>query len=87
MNGTLGSTYEMVPVDKIELDLTNPRVARWVEMHGGKISAEDMSLALGAKGGQSDEGSTAFYSLKESNRTNGRVIHRLFWAKSERKAS
>ena len=75
MNGTCKSAFERAPVDQLELDMRNPRIAKWVEMYGNTISAEQMSLALGAGDGQSDDNSTTFYSLRESIKTNGGVIH------------
>jgi len=75
MNGTGQCSFQKVPVDRLTLDLKNPRIAKWVEMYGDKISAEHMSLALGAESGQTEEGSTTFYSLRESIKTNGGVIH------------
>ena len=75
MNGTCKSGFERMPVDQLELDMTNPRIAKWVEMYGNQISAEQMSLALGAGDSQADDSSTTFYSLRESIRTNGGIIH------------
>jgi hypothetical protein len=69
------SRYEPLPVDDVNLDLRNPRIAKWVEMYKGAITAEQMSLALGAADSHSDEGGTTFASLRESIRTNGRIIH------------
>jgi hypothetical protein len=75
MNGTGQCSFQRVPVDQLTLDLRNPRIAKWVEMYGAKISAEQMSLALGAESGQAEESSTTFYSLRESIKTNGGIIH------------
>lgn len=47
--------FERVPVDKLTLDAKNPRIAKWLEMYGDNITAEDMSLALGAESGASEE--------------------------------
>ena len=67
--------FEMLPVVKIDLDIKNPRIAKWIEMYGNAISAEQMALALGA--GSSEEGynGPSFNSLKQSIMTNGGVIH------------
>ena len=83
MNGSSCCAFDLVPVDGLELDLTNPRIAKYVEMYGSKISAEQMSLALGAGDSQTEEGSTTFYSLKESIKTNGGVIHPIIVSKHD----
>ncbi|MHB8997747.1 MAG: hypothetical protein ACYC63_21075 [Armatimonadota bacterium] len=57
------------------MDFSNPRIAKWIEMYGSEISAEQMSLALGAGDTQVDEGGTTFYSLRESIWTNRGIIH------------
>jgi len=75
MNGTCGSTFERAPVDQLELDMKNPRIAKWVEMYGNQISAEQMSLALGAGDGQVDDNSPTFNSLRDAIKTNGGIIH------------
>lgn len=69
------SVFEMVNVDDIQLDMANPRIAKWVEMYGDEISAEQMGLALGAADSQSDPSNTTFYSLRESIKTNEGLIH------------
>lgn len=40
--------FEMLPVETLVLDASNPRVARYIEMYGGQVTDEQMSLALGA---------------------------------------
>ena len=69
------SSFEMLPVDQLQLDIKNPRIAKWVEMYGHEISAEEMSLALGAGDTQTEANATTFHSLRESIRTNGGIIH------------
>lgn len=69
------STFMRLPLEGVELDITNPRIAKFIEMYGGDITAEQMSLALGAGETPSDANSTTFYSLRESIRTNGGIIH------------
>jgi hypothetical protein len=67
---------KMIPLDEIELDLSNPRIARMLSMHKNEnITSELIALALGA--GDSQEGDTyaTYRNLKESIRTNGGVIH------------
>lgn len=69
------STFIRLPLDRVELDITNPRIAKFIEMYGGDITAEQMSLALGAGETPTDANSTTFYSLRESIRTYGGIIH------------
>jgi hypothetical protein len=64
-----------VPIDGVELDKNNPRIAKWIEMHGEDIPAEQIALALGVGDSQLEEGATTFQSLKASIRTNGGIIH------------
>lgn len=64
-----------VPISRIELDRTNPRIRKWVEMYAGDISEDRLSLALMADSG--DEGSanaTTVEKLKHSIRTNGTIV-------------
>jgi hypothetical protein len=68
-------SFECLLVDQLTLDVKNPRIAKWLEMYGDTISAEDMALALGAESGPTEEGSTSFYGLRESIKTNGGIIH------------
>jgi hypothetical protein len=66
---------KLVPVDQVELDLGNPRIARVLEMFDPKqVTSEQIALALGAGDSQEGETYTTFYSLKESIRTHGGII-------------
>jgi hypothetical protein len=67
--------YELVPIDEIHLDLKNPRIAKWVDIYGDEIPAEQIALALGAGSGQEDQRGPSFLSLQQSIRTNGGIIH------------
>lgn len=68
----MNSTYEELGIELIELDLQNPRIARFLEMYG-KVDSEAISLALG--GGASEEGGTSYQSLKDSIKSSGGIIH------------
>ena len=70
-----GYQFEVLPVDKIELDLKNPRIAQWVEMYGHEISAEQMALALGQGSSTDGRGGPDFGSLEQSILTNKGVIN------------
>ena len=65
----------MLPVETIVLDTSNPRVARYIEMYGGDVTDEQMSLALGAANYEQGESTTTFQSLRASIRTHGGLIH------------
>lgn len=75
------SRFEHVSIDSVELDKCNPRIAKFLEMYGDNITAEQMSLALGAGDSESEGNRTTFSSLKESIRTNGSVIHPIIVSK------
>ena len=67
--------HEFLDVSEIVLDLSNPRIARFLEMYEGQPTAEQIFMALGSGGDESD-GSTGptFHKLKQSILTNGGVI-------------
>ena len=67
--------FAMLPVETLVLDTSNPRVARYIEMYGGEVTDEQMSLALGAANYEQGESTTTFQSLRASIRTHGGLIH------------
>ena len=67
--------FRMLPVEKLVLDTSNPRVARFIEMYSDEVTDEQMSLALGAGSYELSEGATTFHSLRASIRTHGGLIH------------
>lgn len=67
-------SLQMLPVTDLVLDLSNPRIARLLEMYGGDVTAEQMQLALGAESEQAG-GETTYHSLKVSIQTNQGIIH------------
>jgi hypothetical protein len=71
-----GGTHQIISVDDIELDRSNPRIRKFLEMYGNDPTAEQIFLALGA-GNDDDVGSstsTTFEKLKQSIITNGGII-------------
>lgn len=69
---------------EINLDKNNPRIKRWIEMYGDDPTPEQIHLALGAGGDDADSsGGTTYYSLRESIRTNGGVIHPIIVNRSD----
>jgi len=70
------AVYMDLPVDQIILDTSNPRIAKWLEMYSGDIDYNQIKLALyGAGDSQSGDSGSTFYSLRESIKNNGGVIH------------
>jgi hypothetical protein len=69
------SHFENLKVDSIELDLTNPRIARVMSMYTAPTS-EQIALALGVNSNdEAGKAGTSYVSLKQSIKTNGGVIH------------
>ena len=64
------SNYVELPVEQIELDISNPRIARGVAYYD-PITSEIMALLLGST-------SEACASLRESIRENKGIIHPTF---------
>ena len=69
-----------IPVDAIELDISNPRIKHYLEMYAEpKLNEEQMLLALGA-GAEEEGGTTALGSydrLKRSIRASGGIIQAI----------
>ena len=67
---------QMVPVEEIELDRSNPRIRKFLEIYVSDPTPEQIFLALGA--GNDDEGETqnapTFHKLKQSIITSGGII-------------
>lgn len=60
--------YAKLSVKDIQLDVDNPRIRHWMELHSGAITAEDLALAL--SGGDSN----GFRALHDSIVANGGII-------------
>ena len=71
----IAGKFKMLPVETLVLDTSNPRIARFIEMYGGEVTDEQMSLALGAANSEQGESTTTFQSLRASIRTHGGLIH------------
>ena len=67
--------FAMLLVETLVLDTSNPRVARFIEMYGGEITDDQMSLALGAASYEHGDSSTTFQSLRAAIRTHQGLIH------------
>ena len=72
----VAGTHETIPVDDIELDRSNPRIRKFLEMYGDDPTPDQIFLALGA--GDDEEGDRhdgpTFQKLKQSIVTNGGII-------------
>ena len=69
------TTFDLLPVDSIVLDINNPRITKWLEIYEGAPSPEQIELALRSGGGQDDVGGPSYQSLKQSIQTNKGIIH------------
>lgn len=70
-----GGVLELVSVTDIELDRTNPRIRKFLEMYPEQPTPDQIYLALGAAGDDESESSTSFEKLRNSILTNGGIIH------------
>lgn len=71
MNGV----YELVPIDSIDLDVENPRIAHFLEHHEGEITAQQVHFALMAGSGDEDQSAgPTFHKLKQSIQTNKGIV-------------
>ena len=67
--------YLNLPLDNIELDLKNPRIAKYLEMYKpDQITSECIAIALGS-GTEEPSGQTSYSSLYNSIKTNQGIIH------------
>ena len=70
-----GGVLNEVPVNQIELDTSNPRIRKFLEMYEGPLKAEQIYLALGAGGDDVGAGeATTFERLRNSIRANQGII-------------
>lgn len=75
MPADVNCSFELLDVNSLELDRSNPRIAQYLEMYGDDITAEQMSLALSSGDSLAGDTGTTFHSLRESIKTCGRIIH------------
>ena len=69
-------TFEQLPIDKVKLDITNPRIKRFLESYeGDEPTPDQIYLALGAGSDEGDSAGPSFEKLKNSILTNGGIIH------------
>ena len=66
--------YEKLDINKVQLDMENPRIVKFLEMYSeSALTGEAVALALGS--GNSEDGSTGYYNLKDSIRVAKGIIH------------
>ena len=66
--------YKDLKINEVELDMSNPRIAKYIEMYDkDSLTSEALALALGS--GVEDSGQTNYNSLFNSIRTNKGIIH------------
>jgi hypothetical protein len=68
----IGCSYQELDINLVQLDKNNPRIRKYLEMYGDKITGETIAFALNSSG---DATSTTYDTLKESIRVSGRIIH------------
>ena len=67
--------FEKLDIEKVELDMENPRIVKFLEMYSeSALTGEAVALALGSSG-NSEDGSTGYYNLKDSIRVSKGIIH------------
>lgn len=83
MSEHAGAKFEKLSIDKITLDLENPRIAKWLEMYKDDPPVEQIALALRTGSSQDASGGPSYHSLKQSIQTNGGLIHPIIVNKDE----
>ena len=68
---TISGNLEIVDVNKIVIDTTNPRIQKFLEMYGDDPTPEQIYMALGAG---SEDPKESFEKLKNSIFTSGGII-------------
>ena len=58
--------YEEIPIEKIILDMENPRIKQWLSIYK-KVTSEDIAMALS---GSADTGTGKYVALRESIKEN-----------------
>ena len=77
--------HQFLSIEEVQLDKSNPRIRKWIEHYGENPTPDQIHLALGAGGDYVEGGSgTTYYSLKESIRTNGGIIHPILVNKDKK---
>jgi hypothetical protein len=67
--------FQLVPIDRIELDTSNPRIAYFLEHIPPPHTPQTIFLALGAGGDDDAGGQASFDRLRQSIQTNGGIVN------------
>ena len=73
----------MLPISSVELDRTNPRIRRFLEMYQGEPSYDQIALALDVAGSDDKQGATTPEKLKNSILTNGGIMQPIIVQKRQ----
>ena len=65
--------YIKLSIDKVELDIKNPRIQQYLEIYGDDITSDGIALALNSSNGASS--TSSYQTLKESIKVNGGIIN------------
>lgn len=65
--------YIKLSIDKVELDIKNPRIQQYLEIYGDDITSDGIALALNSSSGASS--TSSYQTLKESIKVNGGIIN------------
>ena len=77
-------SHQLVPIEQIGLDRDNPRIKKFIEMHGDNPTPKQFYLALGTAGDDEDGNSSAnFQKLKNSIFTNKGIIQPIILNKRD----
>ncbi len=76
-------THSRIPVEQIELDESNPRIAHFLEHLERPYSAEQIFIALGAGGDEDGAGGPSFQKLKQSIITSGGIVQPVILRQTE----
>ncbi len=71
---SISGKFARVPVDQIDLDEANPRIAHFLEHLEKPYTAEMIFIALGAGGDDDGAGGPSFQKLKQSIITSGGIV-------------
>lgn len=68
--------FALLPIDQVDLDRTNPRIRRYLEIYEGEPTYEQIALALDVTSGSQEDqdGGTTAEKLKNSILANGGIM-------------
>ena len=78
-----GGRYQLLSIDVVDLDKTNPRIQRLISMYSSDPTDDQIGMALGAGAEVGVTGGTTFPSLRASIKTNKGLIQPILVNKTE----